>query len=500
MIGSEPNRCTFLKLMSKYSYYFSPAATESMDSAPADAQTDIIVDDDESSGDLIDLSAEAVAEGADILEDVAYDTIKRPLDESIRDKNNDNHARKKKRINSNQRNTKKKSKYDTAILNESTTIEDLNTIDASAYLAWVNSQADSLPSVFVAEQHDEKHENKHVDGTSTIKEIKKRKEDPIDGSVTSIQILLSKQMDILPPPSIRHIPPACNSATCHINNHSSTKEATDEMTHDDKDDDTTSHDWVATTISNFSKMRSYLETQDSIQKQSIDAQIIRKIAVPKMKDRCGWHVFCLGREEAFGNQGGFEIDSESEESSENCHSSMKSIIKSDDDVDTEGADQSAVNENSDEYYSKIQNSLIYNQENVPSDGYKPTTSLLFQIDQVLTRVLFHHHVHYLCEWKFPLTYKRASWLFALLARMDKPWHRDECCAVRRVLRECCSRRWELSLPTEGEGSTTEENDKIWEQLALLNTIIAITGIYYEQGSKACGGDGMDLLFSASITP
>jgi len=28
---------------------------------------------------------------------------------------------------------------------------------------------------------------------------------------------------------------------------------------------------------------------------------------------------------------------------------------------------------------------------------------------------------------------------------------------------------------------------------MLNTLIAITGIYYEQGSKA-GGDGMDLLF------
>ena len=33
-----------------------------------------------------------------------------------------------------------------------------------------------------------------------------------------------------------------------------------------------------------------------------------------------------------------------------------------------------------------------------------------------------------------------------------------------------------------------------EQLANLNTLIAITGIYYEQGAFA-GGDGIDTLFS-----
>ena len=33
---------------------------------------------------------------------------------------------------------------------------------------------------------------------------------------------------------------------------------------------------------------------------------------------------------------------------------------------------------------------------------------------------------------------------------------------------------------------------IWEQLALLNTLIAITGIYYEQ-------DGMDTLFRVTTT-
>ena len=98
--------------------------------------------------------------------------------------------------------------------------------------------------------------------------------------------------------------------------------------------------------------------------------------------------------------------------------------------------------------------------------------------------------------------------------MEKPLHIDEVCGVRRVLRECCLRRWELKLPNDEEKeddeqsaidksctlSASEERDvkkakgSCWEQLALLNTLIAITGIYFEQGNAAAG-DCMDSLFS-----
>lgn len=443
-------------------------------------------------GELIDLSTEAVAQDAELLENIAYDTIKRPLDESGGDTtgNSSHHVHKKKKTNNNRKSNKKKeSKYDSTKLNDATTIEDLSAIDASAYLAWVNSQAGSLPSVFVAEKEsdDINNDTSNNDNTAATTE---RKEDPIDGSAATLQILLSKQMDIMPPPSNQHIPPVCNAATFHINSHSSAESAANEPQNNDT---TTNHNtcsnWVSTTISSFSKLRSYLETQDAIQKQNnIDTQSIRKVAVPKMKDRTGWHVFCLGREEAFGNQGGYfeEIDSENEES--------KDDEKNNDKNDDCGGN---VVEQGNDAAEKETNVLTYNPDNVPSDGHKPTSSLLLQIDQVLTRVLFHHHVHFLCEWKFPLTHQRAAWIYALLARMDKPWHRDECCAVRKVLRECCSRRWDLTLPQEGERSS-EENERKWEQLALLNTLIAITGIYYEQGSTS-GGDGMDLLFKTSTS-
>ena len=43
---------------------------------------------------------------------------------------------------------------------------------------------------------------------------------------------------------------------------------------------------------------------------------------------------------------------------------------------------------------------------------------------------------------------------------------------------------------------TEGDAKAWEQLALLNTLIAVTGIYYEQGASS-GGDGIDSLFKVA---
>ncbi|KAL7454012.1 hypothetical protein ACHAWC_005648 [Mediolabrus comicus] len=495
------------------------AIPSSPEETQEDATTFIGIGGDEI---VIDLSAEAVAEGADILEDVAFDTLKnnnskkRPFDAS---------HKKKQRSSNNNNKKKKQNSYDSSILNESTTIEDLQTIDASAYLAWVNSQAGALPSVFVADEQ-QNDNNSSVISAINKGSSKKDEEGPIDGSAATVQILLSKRMDILPPPTIHHIPPtSCNASIFHINSSESSTEDDVVDASEDTDGTNNTNNWLNTTISSFSKLRSYLETQDALRKQTTsnnnhnnvdddddNPHSIRKIAVPKMKDRSGWHVFCLGREEAFGNKGGYFEDVPDSDSEHDKSASCGDIDDVDNDEDEQSSkvnDDIKVKSEDGDASTSATNTLTYNEEQVPPSGYTPTTSLLLQLDQVLTRVLFHHHVHYLCEWKFSLSHQRAAWIYALLARMNKPWHRDECCAVRRVLRECCSRRYELSLPitTSSSGTTTtkkdnnnnstnEENDKKWEQLAMLNTLIAVTGVYYEQGSKA-GGDGMDVLFSVS---
>jgi len=436
-------------------------------------------------------------------------------------------------------------------LSESTTVDDISTLDVSTYLAWVNRQAKSLPNVFVATTPsslttsiDQTHtkEQSHtaavkeqtqttVDGgTSSSKE--KEEEEPFHGSRTTLQILLSNRMDILPPPTVRHLPPH------HINTVSSLGDedvkmsvtATGEECNDSNSNNSncsnskSSSSWADNTISNFSKLRSYLETERTKQQSQQRGATIRKIAVPRMKDRAAWHIFCLGKEEAYGNVGGYYEEEDEDDVADQSEKSKKDedskpIKENKCDESTESAAAAkAVQQQQSSSQTPVppsQTKLIYNPSNIPNQGYQPRTSLILQFDQVLTRTLFHHHVHYLCEWKFTLSYNRCIWIYSLLGNMEKPLHIDEVCSVRRVLRECCLRRWELKLPNEEEkvedkqsaidkGCTLragEERDEMkkaeglcWEQLALLNTLIAITGIYFEQGNAAAG-DCMDSLFS-----
>ena len=392
-------------------------------------------------------------------------------------------------------------------IDESTTIDDLSAMDASTYLAWVNRQAESLPNVFVAAK--ESGVNQSSRSLTASKDVdiqtteKKEKEAPINGSMATLHVLLSKRMEIYPPPSVRHLPPNdfSNSDLVLLEdcNELAAKSELAAAVSINKDDNkqlppinssSSTKAWISTTISNFSNLRTYLEHEHAKIKQSSSNNInlIRKIAVPKMKDRASWHIFCLGKDEAYGNVGGY--------------------YEEEDDDNNGDVNKDAAAQNQQQHPPTATSS--YNPNLIPSHGYKPTTSLLLQFDQVLTRKLFHHHVQYLCEWKCSLTKQRALWIYALLANMEKPWHREECCGVRKVLRECCDRRWRLVLPCvtgndkreEAAASATVNNAKAatscWEELALLNTLIAITGIYYEQGSHA-SGDGYDSLFSVRDT-
>ncbi|KAL9186707.1 hypothetical protein ACHAXT_005945 [Thalassiosira profunda] len=343
-------------------------------------------------------------------------------------------------------------------LDEATTVEDLSGMDVTTYLAWVNRQAQSLPDVFVAgdgerEDKESPNDSQHDDGA-----------EPFEGSRATLQILLSKRMDLLPPPSARHLPKGT---------------VTGESTSGSAN---TASSWVAATVSNFSALRTYLETEHA----HLPSVRERKVAVPRMKDRAAWHVFCLGRAEAYGNAGGYYEEGDGEEEGDGANRQQ---------AEREESKQPSHIAQSPSSGQQPQRA-IYDAAQVPANGHPPTTSLLLQFDQVLTRTLFHHHVYYLCEWSFPLTESRAVWIYALLARMEKPWHREECSAVRRVLRECCERRWSLKLPDEGRDGSIGEESKAWEQLAHLNALIAITGIYYEQGSFA-GGDGMESLFGVA---
>eukprot|EP00956_Cyclotella_meneghiniana_P022240 scaffold41757_cov47-Cyclotella_meneghiniana.AAC.1 len=176
------------------------------------------------------------------------------------------------------------------VLNESSTIADLAAVDASTYIQWVNRQSQALPSVFVADPSSLSTASAITTSAVT------RNEEVIDGSAATLQVLLSDQMAIRPPPTARHLPPSNATAKSgNINNNNCE-----------------CSQWVSNTVANFSALRSQLE-----QSQSRMTTQQRNVAVPPMKDRAAWHVFCLGKEEADGNIGGyFQYNDDDEEEEE----------------------------------------------------------------------------------------------------------------------------------------------------------------------------------------
>ncbi|KAL3760652.1 hypothetical protein ACHAWU_002162 [Discostella pseudostelligera] len=453
------------------------------------------------------------------------------------------------------------------------TIDDVSTMDASTYIAWVNQQAESLPDIFVASSvtattatttaesvaksstaatHTTMHTNHESNNSTNNTEI--------DSSslLSTLQVFLSHRMDILPPPTARHLPPAPSTSSSQQNNLQALHSLHHALfAHEIGDDDNTDnnnetalqnydsgpnqnnnlvHAWVTNIISNFSKLRIHLEKMSAIhhqQQQQQEGYLHRAISVPKMKDRMAWHIFCLGKDEAYGNIGGryeylFEDDAEeeddgvtddngvSEDRDNNCNG-----VNEEEEVEESMEGEKimlAVKEECDDTHtssppplppqstSKDINPISSNSNpSSTQQPHPPTLPLLLQFDQVLTRSIFHHHVHYYCQYKLPLTKARASWIYAILARLEKPLHREECASVRSVLRECCERRWKLVLPSSSEDVVEGNEEECWEQLTLLNTLIAITGIYFEQAaafagsgsSSSTGKNGMDSLFSVS---
>ena len=93
-----------------------------------------------------------------------------------------------------------------------------------------------------------------------------------------------------------------------------------------------------------------------------------------------------------------------------------------------------------------------------------------------------------------LTPARGRWLYALLARTEKPLHRDTASSIRQLYRRCCALRYQLSLTTgavplsSSAPVTSAEDDantavKFQNELASLNVLISICGSYFGQGEE-----------------
>ncbi|CAI5714874.1 unnamed protein product [Hyaloperonospora brassicae] len=97
----------------------------------------------------------------------------------------------------------------------------------------------------------------------------------------------------------------------------------------------------------------------------------------------------------------------------------------------------------------------------------PHLRLLLQFDQVLTRKLLDYHAAWLSEEATSLSRARAVWMYALMARLDKPVHAGVAATIRQILRRCWILRCELEMPSG-------------VQLKSLNVLIVIAGHFFGQ--------------------
>ena len=84
-------------------------------------------------------------------------------------------------------------------------------------------------------------------------------------------------------------------------------------------------------------------------------------------------------------------------------------------------------------------------------------------------------------------------MYALLARLEKPLHRDEASLLRGLLRELCYLRSKVDVSVDfscgdgGGGAGDLRNPATFaspKELTILNVLIVIVGIYFEQSSSS----------------
>lgn len=205
--------------------------------------------------------------------------------------------------------------------------------------------------------------------------------------------------------------------------------------------------WKDSTLNSFSTLRLYLSTCCKELKTKSTTQ--QRVKVPKSKDVYAWHIFCLGE------QGRAEMESR--------------MI----DVQMSGLDYNA---------TAAEIDMELSQYNIPSGGYEPTTKLMSQFDQIIFRRLLSHHTEYISA-GCTITMDRMKWIYAVLARLEKPIHRDEACILTELLRGLCRARAKVKLgsdPHREDDIRISECIETEQVLKAINVAILIIGVYFEQ--------------------
>ena len=328
--------------------------------------------------------------------------------------------------------------------------DDISSMDATEYLSRVMQQSQRLPEIMHRSSPSEQQQQQKKQNSNNIKTSSKHKDHvPIEGSAASLSYLISDRTAIQPPPSAAHLP------VQHC------------------------AEWVDQTLANFSQLRLFLEKA----RQQQQHQQQNRQPVPAMKDRPGWHIFCLGEKEAHGNTGSYFADDDdgdakgvANENNDNTEGIKGKEGNPNIAAAMQGQDSGGVKEGSTTVTNTEETAREPWQENLPENGVYPSTRMMLQLDQVMIRKVIAHLAHYAQEGWHPCSVQRTLWLYALLARLEKPIHRNDAAVLYGLLKALTRARATLT--------SLVQDDR--EGLARLNVLITIVGIYFEQGGGYAG--------------
>ena len=299
-------------------------------------------------------------------------------------------------------------------------------------------------------------------------------------------------------------------------------------------------DWERDVISTFSDRRAMMNRL-SLELSSRD----RTVAVPQLKDERAWYKFCLGSESynrvmtKSSERSSSSSSSSSSSTGTTARASSCSTTASEDfiieqrklelsrslgldldcgsgtmlgssenfetgslpmsmtgapggsrinNIPTTGVEEEEDEEEDEEEEDEGEDEADANNGHVEWTGTEsaiPTTSLLLQLDQVMTQRVLTYQVQWL-ESIPNISSARGQWLYGLLARLGKPLDRNIASVVRQLYRRCSSLR----------SSLLADSSSFDVELATLNVLVGITGAYFGQGeqySRVNGGRGWEEL-------
>jgi survival of motor neuron protein-interacting protein 1 len=241
-----------------------------------------------------------------------------------------------------------------------------------------------------------------------------------------------KRSTLTPPPSVYHLPHTDNIL-----------------------------EWTKTVISNFERLRYFLER---CKEQGIGGKQTDRLPLPPMKDRPSWHIFCVGIDEANGNiDAYYGEEEEEEEDDDECKDNNNNNRNQQSNTGCEGE---KVN------YTETDGIPLW-KRNLPDGGHPPSVRLLLQMDQVMIRRMLSHLTHFVhLGWSVG-TGRRSEWIYALLARLEKPIHRDDASVLFGLLKDLTLVRSKINYFEDETSSAC---------LAKLNVLITLVGLYFEQAN------------------